>query len=73
MTAVVHPVFNLGRSKVEKKNIAVDDDERFCCSREVIGDYRFGKEIVSRCLELRLTIDKRLEAEGGFFLDQGLT
>ena len=30
-----------------------------------------GKEIVSRCLELRLTIDKRLEAEGGVCLGSG--
>ena len=73
MTAVVHPVFNLGRSKVEKKTLPLTMMNVFACSREVIGNYRFGKEIVSRCLELRLTIDKRLEAEGGFFLDQGLT
>lgn len=66
MTAV--PVFT---RKIKVKNIAVDDDLFAAPGR--LERTSLWKEVVSRCLELRLTINKRLEAEGGFFLDQGLT
>ena len=45
------------------KNIAVDDDLFAVPGR--LERTSLWKEVVSRCLELRLTINKRLEAEGG--------
>jgi hypothetical protein len=58
LTAV--PVFT---RKIKVKNIAVDDDLFAAPGR--LERTSLWKEVASRCLELRLTINKRLEAEGG--------